>query len=327
MSAILEVSSLSTHYHTRRGLLRAVDNVSFSIDAGETVALVGESGSGKSVTALSILGLVPSPPGEIVAGSIMFEGTDLRTLSDDKMARIRGNRISMIFQEPMTSLNPILTIGKQLTEGMIHHMRLTQKQADARAVELLASVGISEAASRLRQYPHQFSGGMRQRIMITMALACNPTLIIADEPTTALDVTTQAQILSVLKKLTRETGIAVMIITHDLGVVARMADSVNVMYGGRIVESGTSREVFAIPRHPYTRGLLASVPRIGGLQSSRLKPIEGSPPDMAGLPTGCAFHPRCPLAAGVCAQDVPALERQDMSHAAACWVENERAKT
>ena len=326
MSALLDVSGLSTHYRTRRGLLRAVDDVSFAIHAGETVAVVGESGSGKSVTALSILGLVPHPPGEIVAGRIIFEGRDLRSLSDAEMERVRGHRIGMIFQEPMTSLNPILTIGMQLTEGMMHHMRLTRRQADVRAAELLASVGISEAASRLNQYPHQFSGGMRQRIMIAMALACDPSLIIADEPTTALDVTIQSQILSVMKRLAKETGIAIMIITHDLGVVARMADRVNVMYAGRIVEKGTARELFANPRHPYTRGLLASVPRIGGEQADRLKPIQGSPPDATNLPSGCAFRPRCPLAVQRCTVEAPPLEGPNAMHPAACWVANGKAE-
>ena len=322
MTNLLEVSGLSTHYDTRRGLLRAVDDVSFSVRAGETVAVVGESGSGKSVTALSILGLVPQPPGEIVAGSILFEGRDLRALSDRQMEAIRGNRIGMIFQEPMTSLNPTLTVGTQLTEGMIQHLGLTRKQADTRAADLLRAVGISEAAGRLKQYPHQFSGGMRQRIMIAMALACDPALIIADEPTTALDVTIQSQILSVLKRLSRETGTAVVIITHDLGVVARMADRVNVMYAGRIVEKGVAREVFARPRHPYTRGLLASVPRLGGGVSQRLVPIEGSPPDTTRLPPGCAFRPRCPLAVERCALEVPPLEPVGGDHPAACWVAN-----
>ena len=322
VNELLKIAGLSTYYRTRRGILRAVDDVSFTVEAGETVAVVGESGSGKSVTALSILGLIPQPPGEIVSGSIVFEGRDLRTLSDAEMAAVRGNRIGMIFQEPMTSLNPTLTIGMQLTEGMLHHMSLTQKQADARAAELLAAVGISEAQSRLKQYPYQFSGGMRQRIMIAMALACEPALIIADEPTTALDVTIQSQILSVLKRLARETRTAVMIITHDLGVVARMADRVNVMYAGRIVEKGLLREVFGNPRHPYTRGLLASVPRISGPPAHRLTPIEGSPPDAANLPTGCAFRPRCPLAVTRCSQDRPSLEALPGVHPAACWVEN-----
>lgn len=326
MSDLLRVEGLSTHYHTRRGLLRAVDDVSFSIEAGETVAVVGESGSGKSVTALSILGLVPNPPGEIVGGAIHFEGRDLLTLSDSEMESIRGNRIGMIFQEPMTSLNPTLTIGVQLTEGMMHHLRLTQAQADARAADLLKSVGISEAKGRLKQFPHQFSGGMRQRIMIAIALACDPALIIADEPTTALDVTIQSQILSVLKRLTRETGTSVMLITHDLGVVARMADRVNVMYAGRIVEKGASRDVFANPRHPYTRGLLASVPRLGGGVTGRLVPIEGSPPDTTRLPPGCAFRPRCPLAVERCAVQVPPLEPSTGDHPAACWVENGSAR-
>ncbi|MDN2566927.1 ABC transporter ATP-binding protein [Aquibium sp. A9E412] len=320
VTPLLSVDQLSTHYHTRRGVLRAVDRVSFDIRRGETVAIVGESGSGKSVTALSILRLVPNPPGRIVGGRVMFEGQDLLALSDADMEHLRGNRIGMIFQEPMTSLNPTLTIGTQLTEGMVHHLRLTQSQADKRAAELLQSVGIAEPVGRLRQYPHQFSGGMRQRIMIAIALACDPALIIADEPTTALDVTIQAQILSVLKRLASENGTSVMMITHDLGVVARIADRVNVMYAGRLVEKGTARELYADPRHPYTRGLLASVPRMDAAEAERLTPIEGSPPDPARLPSGCAFHPRCPLAIDRCAADQPPLAPGGGAHSAACWV-------
>lgn len=317
---LLEVENLSTHYHTRRGLLRAVDDVSFSVREGQTVAIVGESGSGKSVTALSLMQLVPDPPGRVVGGSIRLEGEELLTLSEGGMRRIRGRKIGMIFQEPMTSLNPSMTIGSQLCEGMVHHLGLSRSKAEDRAVELLQAVGISEAQQRLDQYPYQFSGGMRQRIMIAIALSCSPRLLIADEPTTALDVTIQAQILDLISDLARDTGTAVILITHDLGVVARCAHLVNVMYAGRFVEQGPVADVFSEPYHPYTRGLLASVPRIAAPRGERLVPIDGAPPDPAKLPSGCAFRERCPLAVNRCATEVPPLIAGSNGRTAACWV-------
>jgi oligopeptide/dipeptide ABC transporter ATP-binding protein len=320
VTALLDVRNLSTHYFTRRGLLRAVDDVSFTVAEGRTVAIVGESGSGKSVTALSLMRLVPDPPGRIVAGSVLLDGVDLLRLSEAEMRHVRGARVGMIFQEPMTSLNPTLSIGVQLCEGMEHHLGLTARQAEARAIDLLGAVGIAEPTRRLRQYPHQFSGGMRQRIVIAIALACAPRLLIADEPTTALDVTIQAQILDLIAALARDSGTAVIMITHDLGVVARCADEVNVMYAGRFVEKGTAGEVFARPRHPYTRGLLASVPRLTSPRGQRMVPIEGTPPDLARLPSGCAFRLRCPLAEPRCAEAVPPLLADGAGHAAACWV-------
>lgn len=320
LKPLLEVENLSTHYFTRRGLLRAVDDVSFSVEEGQTVAIVGESGSGKSVTALSLMRLVPDPPGRIVGGSVRLEDQEVLDLSDSAMRHVRGGKIGMIFQEPMTSLNPSLTIGLQLCEGMMHHLRLTRNQAEERAVKLLESVGLSEPRQRLAQYPYQFSGGMRQRIMIAIALSCSPRLLIADEPTTALDVTIQAQILDLIRDIARDTGTAVILITHDLGVVARCADQVNVMYAGRFVEQGNAVEVFRDPRHPYTRGLLASVPRIATPRGERLVPIDGAPPDGANLPAGCSFRDRCPLAVERCAIEVPPLVRDESGHKAACWV-------
>src|SRR6266851_4280906 len=262
MEVLLDVRGLRTHFHTSAGVIRAVDGVSWDVRKGETVALVGESGCGKSVSALSVMRLVSAPAGRIVDGEILFKGRNLLALSEEEMRRVRGREIGMIFQEPMTSLNPVLTIGRQLTETVETHLAMTSAQAQARAVELLSLVGIPEGARRLRQFPHQFSGGMRQRIMIAMALACDPALVLADEPTTALDVTIQAQILELMKSLSRRLGAAIMMITHNLGVVARYADRVNVMYAGRIVERGTAREIYANPRHPYTLGLLRSVPRL-----------------------------------------------------------------
>ena len=291
MAKLLDVLDLETHFATRGGVVRAVDGVSWDVEEGETVALVGESGCGKSVSALSIMRLVAAPAGRIVGGRILFKGRDLLALSEEEMRRVRGREIAMIFQEPMTSLNPVLSIGRQLTEGLEIHLGMAPSAARDRAVELLAMVGIPDPARRLPQYPHQFSGGMRQRMMIAMALACNPALILADEPTTALDVTIQAQILELLKNLSRRLGVAMLIITHNLGVVARYADRVNVMYAGRIVERGTARELYADPRHPYTLGLLRSVPRLDEPRRSRLAPIDGQPPDLSRLPPGCAFNP------------------------------------
>ncbi len=316
--ALLEVSGLTTRFRTERGEVTAVDDVSFALDAGQTLAIVGESGSGKSVTALSLMRLIPDPPGRISDGAILFEGQDLLRLGDAQMRAIRGNRIAMIFQEPMSSLNPALTVGLQVAEPVNLHRGEPWVRAYAQARALLARVRIPDAASRLHTYPHQYSGGMRQRTMIAMALACEPRLLIADEPTTALDVTVQAQILDLLKELTRETGAALILITHDLGVVARYADRVAVMYGGRIVEQASATDLYARPRHPYTRGLLASIPRLDGDPGQRLVPITGQPPDLARLPPGCAFAPRCGRADTLCSSTRPALREADPGHLSAC---------
>jgi oligopeptide transport system ATP-binding protein len=309
MPALLSVRGLRTQFRTERGLVTAVDDVSFDVAPGQTVAVVGESGSGKSVTALSILRLIPNPPGQIVGGQVLFDGQDLLQLPDAQMRAIRGDRIAMIFQEPMSSLNPSLTVGLQVAEPIHQHRRKPWNVALEAARELLDKVSIPDAARRLHTYPHHYSGGMRQRTMIAMALACQPRLIIADEPTTALDVTVQAQILDLLKDLTRETGASLMLITHDLGVVARYAERVVVMYGGRVVEQGPARQLYRNPRHPYTRGLLASVPRLDGVAGQRLVPIEGTPPDLASLPPGCAFAPRCRYAVAACLSERPRLRQ------------------
>ncbi len=318
---ILEVEDLRTHFFTRDGVTRAVDGVTFSLAPGETLGIVGESGCGKSVTALSILRLLPPKLSRIVGGSVRFEGTDLVTLDEPAMRAIRGNRIAMIFQEPMSSLNPGITVGRQVAEPINLHQRIPWKQAEEMAGELLAKVRIPDARRRLSHYPHQFSGGMRQRVMIAMALACRPRLIIADEPTTALDVTVQAQVLDLLKELTRETGASLILITHDLGVVARYADKVAVMYAGRIVESAPARQLYGRPAHPYTRGLMASVPRLDGDTSRRLVPIDGQPPDLSSLPEGCSFAPRCKLAFERCRRERPVLEPVGPNHLKACFAD------
>jgi oligopeptide transport system ATP-binding protein len=315
---LLQVRGLTTRFRTERGEVTAVDNVSFEVAPGETLAIVGESGSGKSVTALSLLRLIPQPPGRIESGEILFEGQDLLKLSDAQMRAVRGNRIAMIFQEPMSSLNPTLTIGMQIAEPINVHQGTAWDKAMQTAKSLLERVRIPDAASRLNTYPHQYSGGMRQRAMIAMALACKPRLIVADEPTTALDVTVQAQVLDLLKELTQETQAALILITHDLGVVARYADHVAVMYGGRIIEQAPAEQLYANPQHPYTRGLLASVPRLDSDTSQRLVPIEGQPPDLSKLPSGCAFAPRCQLATDQCRQDRPALRQTAPQHFTAC---------
>ncbi len=319
MATLLEIEDLRTQFFTSDGTVRAVDGISYSVEAGETVALVGESGCGKSVSALSILRLIPDPPGRIVGGSIRFKGTDLLQLSDAEIRAVRGRRIAMVFQEPMTSLNPVLTIGLQLTETLEHHLGATKEAAQQRAVELLQMVGISDPQRRFHQYPHHLSGGMRQRVMIAMALCCEPELIIADEPTTALDVTIQAQILELMKDLTKRLGVALVIITHNLGVVARYADRVNVMYAGKIIERGTAREIYHETRHPYTLGLLHSVPRLDQPRKAKLDPIEGQPPDLTRLGAGCAFRPRCRYAVARCANETPTLEPAGGGHASACW--------
>ena len=315
---LLEVKGLTTRFRTERGELTAVDDVSFTVAAGHTLAIVGESGSGKSVTAMSLMRLIPNPPGRITAGEMLFEGQDLLKLSEPQMRAIRGDRIAMIFQEPMSSLNPSLTVGLQVAEPVNVHRKMPWSAAFEVAKGLLEKVRIPDAASRLQTWPHQYSGGMRQRTMIAMALACQPKLIIADEPTTALDVTVQAQILDLLKELTHETGAALILITHDLGVVARYADHVAVMYGGRIVEQAAAAELYARPRHPYTRGLLASIPRLDSTAGQRLVPIVGQPPDLARLPPGCAFAPRCERADATCQTTRPLLREAAPGHLSAC---------
>ncbi len=316
---LLVVKNLETQFKTQDGIVKAVNNVSFHVDRGETLGIVGESGSGKSVTSLSIMRLIPNPPGRIVGGQIIFDGDNLLDYTEEEMRHIRGNRIAMIFQDPMTSLNPVLTIGRQITESLELHMKLTPKEARNRAVELLQMVGIPGAARRLDDYPHQFSGGMRQRVMIAMALSCNPELLIADEPTTALDVTIQAQILELIQRLQHELGTAVIIITHDLGVVAGMADRVIVMYAGRVVEEGPTDEIFARPRMPYTIGLLRSIPRLDEAEGRILTPIRGLPPDLINLPQICPFSPRCDyFIPGACDQQVPPLREVVPGHRAAC---------
>jgi len=319
VSKLLQVENLQTQFFTSAGVVRAVDGITYDVAAGETVAVVGESGCGKSVGAMSILRLIPNPPGRIVGGSITFDGRDLLKLSEEEMRDIRGRDIGMIFQEPMTSLNPVLTIGRQLTETMEHHLDVSQEDANKRAIELLGLVGISEPEQRLKQYPHHLSGGMRQRVMIAMSLACNPKLIIADEPTTALDVTIQAQILELMKNLTRDLGVAMIIITHNLGVVARYADRVNVMYAGRIIESGTAQDIYHNPKHPYTLALLRSVPRMDQPRGEKLHPVGGHPPDLTKLDAGCAFRPRCEFAVEKCTVAQPVLEEVSSGHVSACW--------
>ncbi len=319
MADLLEVRNLRTYLHTSHGVVKAVDGVSYSVAPGQTVALVGESGCGKTMSALSIMRLVPKPQGSIIGGEIIFEGRDLLTLKDEEMRRIRGAEIAMIFQEPMSSLNPVLTIGRQITETLEAHSAVSKEEARERALGLLRLVGISDPVQRLSEYPHQFSGGMRQRVMIAIALSCKPKLILADEPTTALDVTIQAQILELVRDLTQKFGVALMIITHNLGVVARYADRVNVMYAGKIIESAGARELYENPRHPYTLGLLRSVPRLDQPRKAKLDPIEGQPPDLWNLPQGCSFLPRCRFAVEKCGQEVPPLREMGDSHRSACW--------
>jgi oligopeptide transport system ATP-binding protein len=318
---LLQVKDLRTHFFTREGLVKAVDGISYDVYEGETVGIVGESGCGKSVSALSLLRLIPDPPGKIVGGELVFEGRDLLKVREDEIRRIRGNEIAMIFQEPMTSLNPVLTIGRQVAEPLELHKRLNRATAIDQSVELLESVQIPSGKTRVDNYPHQFSGGMRQRVMIAMGLSCTPKLLIADEPTTAIDVTIQAQLLELMKKLTQDSGTALIIITHNLGVVARYADRVNVMYAGRIVERGTARDLYADPRHPYTIGLLKSVPRLDQSKKDKLIPIEGLPPDLSDLPGGCAFWPRCPHVAERCREEVPEIAPVAEDHFAACWID------
>jgi oligopeptide/dipeptide ABC transporter ATP-binding protein len=314
---LLEIAGLSTVFCTRSGIITAVDNLSLSVKQGRVMGLVGESGCGKTITALSILNLVPSP-GKIISGKIFFEGKDLLTLPEVEMRKIRGAKISMIFQEPMTALNPVFTVGNQISEVLITHQGMSRKDALDRAVELLRSVGIPSPDKRVHEYPHQLSGGMRQRVMIAMAIACRPSLILADEPTTALDVTIQAHILELLSRIQAEMGMAMILVTHDLGLIAERAHDVSVMYAGRIVEQADTRELFADPRHPYTRGLMASLPRPGETKRSRLRTIAGTVPRLGDLPAGCKFYPRCDITTQRCETE-PDLVEIRPGHRVRCW--------
>jgi peptide/nickel transport system ATP-binding protein len=315
---LLEVRGLTTVFDTDAGEVRAVDGVDFSLERGRTLGIVGESGCGKSVTALSIMGLVPRPPGRIVAGEVRFEGEDLLRLSPARLRELRGARLSMIFQEPMTSLNPAFTVGDQVAEALLRHEKTSRKEAKHNAIEMLRRVRIPSPERRARDYPHRLSGGMRQRVMIAMALACNPQLLIADEPTTALDVTIQAQILELMRALRSELGTAIILITHDLGVIAELADDVIVMYAGKVVERCPVSSLFTEPHHPYTIGLLGSIPRLD-LAQQRLSAIEGTVPDAAAMPAGCRFHARCPFAVNKCREEVPPLLPIEENHFVACW--------
>jgi peptide/nickel transport system ATP-binding protein len=318
MTPLLEVRDLKTYFTTDNGEFRAVDGVSFTLQAGRTLGIVGESGCGKSVTSLSIMGLVPQPPGRIAGGEIRLDGVDLLKLTAEELRELRGNKLSMIFQEPMTSLNPVFTIGDQIVEGILRHRQVSRDEAKARALEMLRRVRISSPEQRFDDYPHRLSGGMRQRVMIAMALACDPRLLIADEPTTALDVTIQAQILDLMRNLREETGTSIILITHDLGVIAELAHDVVVMYSGRIVERATVENLFARPQHPYTIGLLGSIPKLH-LEQERLAVIEGQVPNPTAQIAGCKFHPRCPFAVEQCRRTEPRLEEVSHGHQAACW--------
>jgi oligopeptide transport system ATP-binding protein len=322
---LLEVNGLKTQFFTQDGVVQAVRGISFYVDEGETLGIVGESGCGKSVSVLSVMRLIPQPPGKIVDGEVIFDGQDLVKVSDDDIRKVRGNKIAMIFQDPMTSLNPVLTIGRQVGEALELHMGMNREEARTRSAELLSMVGIAEAAMRLDDYPHQFSGGMRQRAMIAMSLACNPRLLIADEPTTALDVTIQAQIVELVKRLRDEIGMAIIWITHDLGVVAGLADRVMVMYAGTIVEEAEVKEAYGDPRHPYTMGLLGSLPRLDVIRSDKLQSIEGLPPDLIDPPSRCPFQPRCAYAIEKCETEIPPLEPVGPRHRIACWVDVTKA--
>jgi oligopeptide transport system ATP-binding protein len=321
MPKLLEVKNLKTQFFTQDGVVHAVNGISYTVDKGETVAIVGESGSGKSVGVMSLIRLIPQPPGKIVDGEVWFDGQDLVKLSEDELREIRGNRIAMIFQDPMTSLNPVLTVGRQITEALELHLHMNKEQARKRAVQLLEMVGIPGAESRLDDYPHQFSGGMRQRVMIAMGLSCDPQLLIADEPTTALDVTIQAQIIDLVRRLQEELGMAIIWITHDLGVVAGLAKRVLVMYAGFIVEESDVDAIYAQPRHPYTLGLLRSIPRLDLGRQKRLVPIEGLPPDLLEPPNHCPFAPRCQFVFEKCWQENPPLMEVGLNHRAACWAD------
>ncbi|MDW4508611.1 ABC transporter ATP-binding protein [Priestia megaterium] len=325
METMLQIKNLHVQFSTYGGRVQAVRGVSFDLHKGETLAIVGESGCGKSVTSQSIMRLIPTPPGRITSGSILFKGQDLTKLSEKKMRDIRGADISMIFQDPMTALNPTLRVGEQIAENIMQHENISKEKAKEKAFEMLELVGIPNPKERLKQYPHEFSGGMRQRIVIAMALVCNPEVLIADEPTTALDVTIQAQILELFKDIQQKTDVSIVLITHDLGVVAQVADRVAVMYAGKIVEIGTRRDIFYTPQHPYTKGLLRSVPRLD-LYESELVPITGSPPDLFAPPSGCSFAPRCPYVMEVCDRMYPASTKLKESHQVHCWLQDERAQ-
>ena len=319
--AILEVKGLQTYFKTDAGIVKAVDGVSFTVHEGETIGLVGESGSGKSVTNLSIMRLIPSPPGKIVGGEVLYEGEDIMKMSEKELRNIRGNSIAMIFQDPMTSLNPFLKISTQMIETIRLHQNVTKQEAREKAIKMLGEVGIPSPEKRIDCYPHQFSGGMRQRVMIAMALSCNARVLIADEPTTALDVTIQAQILELIQKINKKYKTAVILITHDLGVVAGMCDNVCVMYAGRIVEQAPTDELYESPSHPYTQGLIASVPRMDESdRSKRLFSIEGQPPNVIDLPPCCPFHPRCKAKIGICEKLYPPVKQLSPTHTCACWL-------
>ena len=316
---ILKVSDLVTRFYTEDGIVHAVNGISYTLNEGESMAIVGESGSGKSVGVLSIMGLIPDPPGKVEAGEVLYNGRDLLKLSSSEMRQIRGRDLAMIFQDPMTSLNPVLTVGQQLTEALRLHLNMDEEKASERAAELLRIVGIPDSADRLKDFPHQFSGGQRQRIMIAMALSCNPSILIADEPTTALDVTIQAQIVDLVKRLQEELGMAIIWITHDLGIVAGMVDKVSVMYAGFIVEQGPVRDVYKKTSHPYTLGLLESIPKIDEKEKTRLYTIKGLPPDLLQEPNLCPFSPRCPFVIDKCLQENPPLKPVAPNHSVACW--------
>ena len=321
MGNLIEVRNLQTQFFTQDGIVHAVNGINYEVAEGETVAIVGESGSGKSVGVMSLIRLIPEPPGKIVNGEVNFDGQDLLKLNEEELRQIRGNRIAMIFQDPMTSLNPVLTIGRQITEALELHLNMNRDESRARAIELLELVGIPDAGPRLDDYPHQFSGGMRQRVMIAMGLSCNPQLLIADEPTTALDVTIQAQIVDLVTRLQTELGMAIIWITHDLGVVAGLADRVLVMYAGFIVEEGPVDVIYGQPRHPYTLGLLRSIPRLDLGRQKRLIPIEGLPPDLLDPPNSCPFAPRCPFVIDKCLEENPPLMSINSVRKSACWVD------
>ncbi|GIV63424.1 MAG: ABC transporter ATP-binding protein [Bellilinea sp.] len=326
MPDILQVQGLETQFRTREGIIHAVNGVSFNLKEGETLGIVGESGCGKSVTVMSMLRLIPSPPGRVTAGKALFQGRDLLTMSDEEIRHIRGAQISMVFQDPMTSFNPVLTIGRQVAEPLEVHMGMNQKEAEDRVAEMLAKVGIPNPKDRLNNYPHQFSGGMRQRVMIAMALVCNPQILIADEPTTALDVTIQAQIVDLVKRLRDELGMAIIWITHDLGVIAGLADRMAVMYGGFIIETAPVRDLYGHPTHPYTIGLLGSLPRMDEAGSRRLVSIDGLPPVLLEKPTYCPFAPRCKFAVERCWHENPPLMQVSPDHYSACWVDTETGR-
>ncbi len=321
---LLAIQNLKTYFYTSIGTVKAVDDVSYQLNPRQTIGVVGESGSGKSVTALSVLRLIPEPPGKILAGEIRFEGVDLLTLPEKRMRQIRGNNISMIFQEPMTSLNPVFTVGDQIAEAIVLHQGLSRKAAIEKTVDMLKRVGIPMPEKRINEYPYQMSGGMRQRVMISMALSCNPQVLIADEPTTALDVTIQAQILDLMNRLKQETGTAIVLITHNLGVVAEMADTVVVMYAGKVMETAPVEDIFYRPAHPYTRGLLETLPRIDDeiRPGKRLPEIPGMLPGLRELPSGCTFHPRCKFSFAICRKETPLLKRIADRHYCRCWLES-----